>query len=218
VSRVNKDDIAAIVTFYAERSEPLWVDSNGFTAKAKAAMDEVRKADDWGLESSAFNLPNLHEGQQTPEALGGAEARLSLELLKYARFARGGRVNPASLSRILDLVPPIKDPKVVLADLVQSTTPDAYLRDLHPKHEQFERLRQALLKARGPVERKDEAPIDDALKIKLPRGKLIKPGAEHADIGLLRQRLKVPAEAGASDTLFDGLSRQRDAQGAQRRG
>jgi murein L,D-transpeptidase YcbB/YkuD len=203
VSKSNKDDIGAIVAFYAERSAPLWVDKDGFTAKAKAAMDEVRKADDWGLAASAFNLPSLSGGQPATEALAEAEAKLSLELMKYARFARGGRVNPASISRILDQVPPVKDPKVVLTDLAQAEAPDAYLRGLHPKHEQFERLRQALLKARGPVETKQEPPVDEALKIKLPQGKVVKPGVEHADIALLRQRLKVPAEAGGKDTLFD---------------
>jgi murein L,D-transpeptidase YcbB/YkuD len=203
VSKVNKDDIAAIVAFYAERSAPVWVDNSGFTAKAKAAMGEVRKADDWGLSASAFNLPSLPEGQASPEALGEAEAKLSLELLKYARQARGGRVNPQSLSRILDQVPPVKDPKVVLNELALADVPDHYLQGLHPQHEQFERLRQALLKARGPVEKQEEPPIDEALKVKLPRGNLIKPGAEHADVGLLRKRLKVPAEAGVGDTLFD---------------
>ena len=62
VSKSNKDDIGAIVAFYAERGSPVWVDKDGFTAKAKAAMDEVRKAEDWGLVSSAFNLPSLPDG------------------------------------------------------------------------------------------------------------------------------------------------------------
>ncbi len=204
VAKVNKDDIAAIVAFYAERGGPMWVDKDGFTAKAKAAMDEVRKADDWGLSASAFNLPSLPDGEKTPEALGEAEAKLSLELLKYARYAKGGRVNPQSLSRILDQVPPVKDPKAVLNELALADVPDVYLRGLHPHHEQFERLRQVLLKARGgPTVPKEDAAIDEALKIKLPQGKVVKPGAEHADIALLRQRLKVPAEAGTKDTLFD---------------
>ena len=124
MSKVHKDDIAAIVAFYAERSGPIWVDKDGFTAKAKAAMDEVRKADDWGLSASAFNLPSLPDGEKTPEALGEAEAKLSLELLKYARYARGGRVNPQSLSRILDQVPPVKDPKAVLNELALADVPD----------------------------------------------------------------------------------------------
>jgi murein L,D-transpeptidase YcbB/YkuD len=40
----------------------------------------------------------------------------------------------------------------VLADIAGAEALDHYLRSLHPKHEQFVRLRQALLKARGKVE------------------------------------------------------------------
>ncbi len=204
ITKADKDDITAAVTFYGARTgAPLWVDSNGFTAKAKTAIEEVKKADDWGLQASQFDLPTLADGQSSPDVLAAAEAKLTLELLKYARYAKGGRVNPLSLSRILDVVPPIKDPKVVITELEGSAAPDAYLRGLHPKHEQFQRLREALLKARGPTVKEEEAPVDEALKIKLPKGNTIKVGAENADIALLRQRLKVPAEAGAKDTLLD---------------
>ncbi|MFA5948731.1 MAG: L,D-transpeptidase family protein [Hyphomicrobium sp.] len=199
--KADKDDLAAATAFYADRSgAPLWLDKSGFNARAKAAMDELRKADDWGLEASAFALPALAEGAGT-EALAEVEAKLTIELLKYARFAKGGRVVPTSLSRILDQVPPVKDPKQVLSELAAAAAPDAYLRGLHPKHEQFERLRQAMLKARGPSA--PAAPVDEALKVKVPEGKALKEGVDHADVALLRKRLKVPAEAGAKDTLFD---------------
>jgi murein L,D-transpeptidase YcbB/YkuD len=198
--KADKDDIDALVAFYGERSAPLWVAADGFTAKAKAAMGEIRKADDWGLMASSFELPDLGAGSSSPEALAEAEAKLGAAVLKYARYARGGRFNPASLSRIIDVTPPIKDPKAVLTEIAATETADAYLRSLHPKHEQFERLRQALIKARGGTTK--EEPTDPALKVKLPQGKTIKPGADHADVALLRQRLKVPAEGG-KDTLYD---------------
>jgi murein L,D-transpeptidase YcbB/YkuD len=204
ITKADKDDITAAVTFYGARTgAPLWVDANGFSSKAKTAIEEVMKADDWGLQASQFDLPTLADGQSAPDVLAAAEAKLTLELLKYARYAKGGRVNPPSLSRIMDVVPPIKDPKVVITELEGSAAPDAYLRGLHPKHEQFQRLREALLKARGPTVKEEEVPVDEALKIKLPKGNTIKVGTENADIALLRQRLKVPAEAGAKDTLLD---------------
>ena len=43
----------------------------------------------------------------------------------------------------------MRDPKAVLAEIEAAAAPDAYLRSLHPKHEQFVRLREALLAARG---------------------------------------------------------------------
>ena len=201
-SKAHKEDTAAAAAFYGARNDkPLWVTGTGFTDGAKSAMAEVRKADDWGLSAAAFDLPAL-TGAPSTEALADAEGKLTLALLKYVRFARGGRVNPASLSRILDVAPPIKDPATVLTALAAASAPDAYLRDQHPKHRQFQLLHKALLKARGPAEPAIE--VDPALKINLPATReMLKVGVEHPNIALLRQRMKVPAEDGAKDTLFD---------------
>jgi L,D-transpeptidase YcbB len=147
---VDSADVAALEAFYAERSgPPVWVTPMGFSARAQAAIDEIGKADDWGLQASAFQLPPAGALPKTADEQAVAEIKLQLAVLKYARFARGGRVNPASLSKILDLDPPLRDPKIVLAEISISPDPDNYLQSLHPKHEQFQNLRQALLKARG---------------------------------------------------------------------
>lgn len=200
--RANKDDIIAAKVFYGERTGPaLWTAADGLNAKSRAVITEFSKAEDWGLDPKDFPVPDLANVQTTPETLGEAEAKLTLAALTYARYARGGRVNPQSISRIWDQVPPIKDPAETINLLATREDADAVLRDLHPKHQQFQQLRSALLKLRGPAV--PEAPIDPALLVKLPSGKSIKPTADHADIALLRQRLKVPAEAGAKETLYD---------------
>jgi murein L,D-transpeptidase YcbB/YkuD len=144
------DDLAALQSFYATREgPPLWMTPMGFSAKAQAAIDEIGKADDWGLSAAAFELPPAGGLPATLEAKAVAEIKLDLAILKYARFARGGRADPTQLSPLLDLKPNLKDPRIVMAEIAPAPAPDAYLRSLHPKHEQFERLRQALLKARG---------------------------------------------------------------------
>ncbi len=143
-------DLAALEAFYAERDgPPVWVTPMGFSARAQATIDEIGKADDWGLQAAAFQLPPAGTLPKTADEQAVTEIKLQLAVLKYARFARGGRVNPASLSKILDLDPPLRDPKMVLAEISASPDPDSYLQSLHPKHEQFQNLRQALLKARG---------------------------------------------------------------------
>ncbi|HSB59653.1 MAG TPA: hypothetical protein VLD66_08640, partial [Methyloceanibacter sp.] len=143
-------DLAALDAFYAARSGlAVWVTPMGFSARAQAVIDEIGKADDWGLQASDFQLPPAGTLPKTADEQAVAEIKLQLAVLKYARFARGGRVNPASLSKILDLDPPLRDPKSVLAEISVSPDPDSYLQSLHPKHEQFQNLRQALLKARG---------------------------------------------------------------------
>jgi L,D-transpeptidase YcbB len=143
-------DLAALDAFYANRSgPPVWVTPMGFSAKAQAVINEIGKADEWGLSASAFQLPPAGALTDSPDEQAVAEIKLQLAILKYARYARGGRANPASLSKILDQDPPIRDPKMVLAEISVLSTPDAYLQSLHPKHEQFQNLRKALVKARG---------------------------------------------------------------------
>jgi murein L,D-transpeptidase YcbB/YkuD len=147
---VDRTERAALVAFYGERNEPLiWVTNAGLTAKARHAMAEIAKADDWGLVASAFELPKLAQGEAAATDLASAEIKLDLAVLKYARHARGGRMDPTQLSKHLDQKPTLREPKALLEAMAATDAPGTYLRDLHPKHEQFQRLRQALLKARG---------------------------------------------------------------------
>ncbi len=143
-----KDDLAGAVEFYAGRREPVWTGKDGFTPRARLALEEIGKADDWGLKASAFELPSLGDGTPSSEALADAEAKLALAVLTYARHARGGRIEPASASRKFDQKPVIFEPRTVLQGIAGAEAADAYLRGLHPKHPQFEKLRQALLAAR----------------------------------------------------------------------
>src|SRR5262249_25736370 len=66
-----------------------------------------------------------------------------------ARHARGGRLDPPSVSRRFDQKPRVYETRSVLLGITSADLPDAYLRGLHPKHEQFGRLQQALVAARG---------------------------------------------------------------------
>lgn len=199
-----QDDLDAVISFYGARTEgPLWVDSKGFSAKGKAAVAEVNKAADWGLAPHAFALPRFNVSTPSEAALAEAEARVSLELLKYARHARGGRITPSSVSKLLDVQPPLKDPHVVIAELAKSAAPDAYLQGLHPQHEGFKLLHKALLKARGPA-KADVEEVDPALKIRLPERRVVlRLGSDDPEVAELRKRLKVPAGDGASETVFD---------------
>jgi murein L,D-transpeptidase YcbB/YkuD len=143
-------DVAALTDFYAARDgSALWITEMGLSARGQLVLFEIEKASEWGLDPAAFALPSAEALPATPEAQAEAEIALNLALLKYARFARGGRLTPAKVSSLFDQTPPLRDPKLVLAEIERTEAPDAYLRSLHPKHEQFERLRQALLKARG---------------------------------------------------------------------
>jgi len=146
----NAEDLAALEAFYGAREGgPLWTTDMGFSARGQAAIFEIEKADDWGLAASSFEVPDADALPSSKEVQALAELKLDLAILKYARFARGGRFDPSSISKLFDQVPPVRDPKTVLAKIEAAASPDLYLQSLQPKHEQFMRLRQALLSARA---------------------------------------------------------------------
>jgi murein L,D-transpeptidase YcbB/YkuD len=155
------NDLAALASFYAERHGPaLWITEMGFSARGQQALFEIEKAGDFGLDAAAFELPPADALPATQEAQALAEIRLNLALLKYARFARGGRLTPSAVSPLFDQTPPLRDPKTILTEIETAEAPETYLRSLHPTHEQFVRLREALLKARGTDE-EGETPAGD---------------------------------------------------------
>jgi murein L,D-transpeptidase YcbB/YkuD len=147
------DDLAALDAFYRERTGgPLWITDMGFSARGQQALFEIAQADDWGLDAAVFDSPPAADLPASAEAEALAEIKLDLAILKYARFARGGRFTPSKISDLFDQTPPLRDPKLVLTEIAASDLPGTYLQSLHPKHEQFQRLRKALLKARGKSE------------------------------------------------------------------
>jgi murein L,D-transpeptidase YcbB/YkuD len=143
------DDLAALQAFYKDRTDaPLWTTDMGFSAKGQAALFEIEKAGDWGLDAGAFDLPAAGDLPAGPDAEALAEIKLDLAILKYARYARGGRSDPTALGGKVFQTPPLRDPNTVLAEIANTDAPDAYLRALQPRHEQFARLREALRAAR----------------------------------------------------------------------
>ena len=148
----NAQDLAALTAFYAARSDPIWMTDMGFSSEAQSAIDEVLRADDWGLSSADFQLPPAGDLPNSIDDQALNEIKLDLSILKYARYARGGRTVPVQLSKLYGMTPSLRDPKTVLAEIADAPEPSVYLQGLHPKHVQFQRLHQALLKARAESE------------------------------------------------------------------
>ncbi|HKQ55576.1 MAG TPA: L,D-transpeptidase family protein [Methyloceanibacter sp.] len=162
-AKAHPDDLAALEAYYGALSgAPAWITGMGFSAKAQGLIAEIEKAGNWGLDPGAFAIPAASELPATAEAQAEAELKLALAALKYARFARGGRLSPARISILFDQRPELRDPNTVLVDLAQAADPGLYLRALHPKNEQFEGLRQALLKAVAKAKARGGRPERDA--------------------------------------------------------
>jgi hypothetical protein len=89
----------ALIEYYsAPDQQLLWVDENGLTERAKLAMAEIAKADDYGLRASDYELPDdaslAIAGKKPTELLADAEVKVSYAVLNYANDARGGRLFP----------------------------------------------------------------------------------------------------------------------------
>jgi len=199
-----EDEVAALLDYYGDSSRSaVWVATSGLTDKGKAAIREIRKADDWGLRARDFRLPVVKGSDISPDAVAEAEVTLAVAILKYARHARGGRVYPPRISRIIDRRPPLRAPSVVLTEIAASDEPDKYLQSLHPKHEQFHKLRAVLLRLRGGEEVMPAPKADPALSVKIPPGRVLRRGVGHPQVALLRKRLKVPAKNPSQENVFD---------------
>ncbi len=190
-------------SFYGSRlGAPVWMTAKGFNAAAAVALDELAKAGDWGLDAAAFERPGLTDGAQSQEQLADTEIALSRTIVKYAVHARGGRIEPSSLSLWLGRTPDPVYATAVMIEIISAKNAGAALRAMHPKYEAFELLRQTYVAMRGEM----VSPKTPDPKTILANGSTVKAGAWHPDVVILRNRLKVPALAGHESQFDDGLA------------
>ena len=127
---------AVLSDFYAARRDaPMWLSEAGLTDNGAALGAEILKADDWGLDAKDFALPPIPPASQLDaETIGKADVEISLALLKYARYARGGRIIEPSilLNSNLDRKPQLLDPEIVIKGAAEAADIGAYVRGLHP--------------------------------------------------------------------------------------
>ena len=146
--RIARPNRIALANFYASHNGPLlWVNASGLTERAKRLVREIRRAGEWGLKAADFELPEIKSKAFNTTELVGAELKMSVALIKYAQFARGGRMEPRRLSKDFDRVPAPVQVDALLRELLQSQEPEKVLRRQHPPHREFEQLRLAYLAA-----------------------------------------------------------------------
>jgi len=151
-------DRRALAAFYADGDgRALWTGRDGLTPRGRAVIAELERAADWGLDPAAFSVPRELAPAASPEVTAQAEIEIGLAVLKYARHARGGRIEPSNLSRAIDRRPQLYEPGTVLAAIAAAAEADAYLRDLHPRHAGFRNLQKALAAARADASARPDA-------------------------------------------------------------
>ncbi len=197
-----KSEQGALVEYYSVPDQHLlWVDENGLTDRAKSVMEEIGKADEYGLRPADYGLPkadgfNAHDPSAS-NWLADAEVKLSFAVLGYSRDARGGRIDPSRLTENLDPSLALPDSLEVLDSIAIRSDPAAYLRSFQPDQPQFKALRHMLIELRGG---KDEKKV-----VQIPDGPVLKKGVENEQVALLRKRLEVASSSGDSGAVNENL-------------
>lgn len=193
----------AVLTFYEERGyTPLWIDEAGFKPEAKALIEEMDKADVWGLAAGSYRVAPPQQDADDA-SLADAEIQLSFAILSYVDAARGGRIAQPSqqLSSYLDRSPHLPDPLVVLRALATSPEPVAMLLSYHPQHEQFARLRATYVGTLAEAQRVRDAAIPLG-------GPDLRKGMDDAQVALLKKRLGLSSTSTFFDENLDAAVRR----------
>ena len=198
-SEARKSEQGALVEYYSVPDQKLlWVDADGLNERAKAVMQEIARADEYGLRPGDYELPKPTSfdphGASATSWLADAEVKISFAVVGYARDARGGRIDPSRLTENLDPTLALPVPLEVLESIAIRSEPAAYLRSFQPDQPQFEALRHMLVELRGGKD-------DDVKKIvQIPDGLVLKKGMEDPQVALLRQRLEISSSAEIAST------------------
>lgn len=181
----------AIHTFYVARDfAPVWADEKGLNAKGAALLARLGRADEDGLDLSAFTLPQPRLAEASPETLGRTEVALSAAAVAYAMQATGARIAPTSISPLITARPEVADPARVLSDLPVAADPDAALARFNPPQKAYQDLRAEFLRLR------ESAPAAAAS----PKGPTLKIGMTDPRVPLIRARFGLGGGAEAKDT------------------
>lgn len=175
----NAKDLEALRTFYAARNNaPVFVRPDGPTDKMRAAVSRLKTADDDGLNAGDYPTPAI-DGT-SPEKLVRAELALMSSVLKYARHAQSGRVDPSRISINIAFTPPVPDSLQVLNAVAEATDVATVLNNFNPPHAGFQELRTKLRELRA---KPDSATPENAKAVSNKPGgsKVERAKAEHTN-------------------------------------
>ena len=185
----------AIRAFYAARDfAPVWVAQNGLTPAAASALSRLARADEDGLDLSAFALPNGPLLDATPERLAEAETVISAAVAAYAMQASGARLVPRRISPAIAARPSVADPGQALAAVAAAADPGAALADFNPRQKGYLDLRDQLSRLRA------DAPLAAP---SIPGGPTLGIGMVDPRVALVRARLGLGPSAGANESVYD---------------
>jgi murein L,D-transpeptidase YcbB/YkuD len=141
----------AIAAFYTTRDyASVWVDEDGLTKVGRAALSQLRRAHDDGLDLSAFALPRDFAPGLDPDARAEVETTIASAIVTYAEQATGSRVLPSHVSPLIFATPSVVDPGIALAETAAAVDPAKRLADFNPPQKGYRDLRDQLRRLESP--------------------------------------------------------------------
>ncbi len=169
----------ALLEYYAEQHDFIWVDGTALNANARAAMAVMEQADTVGLSSKdyvlelpsdGFDMTRMADRQRDLMLL---EMRMSARVLSYVLDATRGRIDPNRLSGYHDFERKKVDLVSALGNLEATADAGAYLRGSSPSNPQFKALAAELVKLRA---------ADEEEAIVIAPGTFLRPGASSPEL------------------------------------
>ena len=182
--RLSARERADIVAAYAaNENRPFWIDGDKLGAAGKQIVARLDRAGEDGLRAGDYLLP-VFEGSDK-DSLAAADIRLSALAVLYARDARGGRIDPRRLSKLITPKLELPSATEVLSELAGAADAGAVLVSYNPQHAGYQRLKAKLAELRAD---KPETPV-----ARIPAGPALKVGMRDARVPLIRARLGLGA-------------------------
>ncbi|MBM6594951.1 L,D-transpeptidase family protein [Microvirga pudoricolor] len=194
--RLDSKNTRALTAYYAETSAPaLWTKGGAWNPGALALAGTIRNAAEDGLDPTDYPLPDMGAPRGwNDKAWAEAELKLSAAAVRYARDARGARINPARLSNLVAPSMSVPDAGEVLASLASSKNPGITLNAYNPPQLGYQALKARLARLR---ENRVTRPM-----VNVPRGPILKVGMRDPRVPLIRARFNL-GPAGGDETAYD---------------
>ncbi|RXT46178.1 hypothetical protein B6S44_25445 [Bosea sp. Tri-44] len=178
--RLSTRERADIVAAYAaNENRPFWIDGKDLSAAGKQIAVRLGHAGEDGLRTGDYLLPVFEANDK--DSLAAADIRLSALAVLYARDARGGRIDPRRLSKLITPKLELPSATEVLSELTGAADAGTVLAAYNPQHPGYQHLKAKLGELRAD---KPETPV-----ARIPAGPALKVGMRDARVPLVRARL-----------------------------
>ena len=196
---INQEDLCLAMVYQGTGSEPLWVTSNGPTAKAEIVLDYLKNSYRHGLDPNEYQVNKLLElwGSDDAEKLAELDTTLTYSVVKYVHDVSYGQSKPREADPELFAEAGKNDinPLLTVKQILEAENLQQFFEGLPPQHPDYIKLMAALeryrkLAAEGGWPQLDEGPS-------------IRPGDKDQRIATVRQSLSITEDMPGDPQVAD---------------